>query len=189
MNGFVAAFAEAGMNGFVAKPVLDGQRLYKVMEDLFEVAPQRTCGKTPAAPEDEGSSSDVVIDPDVLAGLAASVGPETMAKLRDRFQSDIESAVAQIVESVGQYRATAFSIGSAKRRFLGDGLRTRIDHAVADRRILRPERHQPPSKSDQLPCVAVSPDCSDFLRGRDVVPGCKIRCCLRTEQSGCRLRR
>ena len=96
------AFAEAGMNGFVAKPVLDGQRLYQVMEDLFEDAPRQARDRTPVTQENGESSSEVIIDPDILARLAGSVGPETMAKLRDRFQSDIEGAVAQIVEAARQ---------------------------------------------------------------------------------------
>ena len=42
------------------------------------------------------------------------------------------------------------AIGGTIRRFLGDGLGARVDHAIADRRVLGPERHQAPTQRDEL---------------------------------------
>ncbi len=99
------AFMAAGMNGFVAKPVLDGRRLYQVIEGLLRGVSAAQPMSDPAGmemaaePKAGRSSSDHIIDSSVLARLAASVGADTMAKLRDRFQSDVEGAVARIVQA------------------------------------------------------------------------------------------
>ncbi len=99
------AFTEAGMNGFVAKPVLDGKRLYQVIEQLFQKATPshhddaEDDTETAAEPRSLDSGTESVMDPVVLANLAASVGSETMIKLQDRFQSDIEGAIARLMQA------------------------------------------------------------------------------------------
>lgn len=106
------AFNEAGMNGFVAKPVLDGKRLYHVIEQLLR-STASSCGASAEEGAEDGTAQsgecsvrdssgilvESVIDPTVLSALAASVGPETMIKLEDRFQSDVEGAIARLVQA------------------------------------------------------------------------------------------
>lgn len=104
------SFAEAGMNGFVAKPVLNGKRLYRVIERLLEEAEPsgRSAGAQNLETRTESPQVEVVndfqvsiIDRAVLASLSESVGPATMTKLRDRFQSDVDGAIGRIMEASG----------------------------------------------------------------------------------------
>ncbi|WP_282604557.1 PAS domain S-box protein [Pelagibius sp. Alg239-R121] len=89
-------FAAVGMNGFVAKPVLDGKLLYQEMERiLYAAASSEQPGATPAA-------TDILIDQATLSSLTESLGEETMAKLRDSFQGDVERSLKQLHEAAEQ---------------------------------------------------------------------------------------
>ncbi len=75
-----------------------------------------------------------------------------------------------LIKAVGQYQAASPAIRSAVSRLFGNGLGTRVDHPVADGRILCPERHESPAKFREFAGAVLSvADRCKLLSGRNVV--------------------
>ena len=74
-----------------------------------------------------------------------------------------------LVVAVGQHQAAAAPERAAERRLLGQRLAARVDHARADRLLLRPGRHQAPVQHRELARPARLAHRRDELRRRDVV--------------------
>ena len=74
------------------------------------------------------------------------------------------------VEAVGRKKAAMALERGAKRRLFGERFRARVDHPIADRRILGPARHEAPADVDEF---ALS---RRLARGRSARPA-SARCC------------
>jgi CheY-like chemotaxis protein len=99
----VAACREAGMAGHLAKPI-DRQRLRELLGRL---------GTLPAPPSGPSAVAEAAeaLDREVLDELARSVGPQTMATLRDAMRTDAGAALAAIAAAT-----TAGDVGAIGRQ-------------------------------------------------------------------------
>jgi hypothetical protein len=82
-----------------------------------------------------------------------------------------------LVEPIGEDQATALTERPAENRLDRDSLGAGVEELRADRRVLRSERHQPPSHRTMLPTrgLPVQDDCRCVLARRDGVPGRRLR--------------
>src|SRR5205085_3542123 len=60
-----------------------------------------------------------------------------------------------LVEALGRYETAMPPEGPFVRGLLSQRLGAGVDHAVADLRVLRPRRDQPPPQVGQIPATAV----------------------------------
>ncbi len=125
--------------------------------------------------------------------LAAPVLPEPgegerlLAGERNEIR-DLHVALAvPLVEAVRQHQAAAAAVGGAVRRLFGNRLGPRVDHLVADGRVLGPGRHEPPAQRHQFPAPALGiANRGDVLCRGDVVARPEIERTGRAEQRrGC----